>query len=703
MPRIDWRNPLTNALAFAWVTQPSALQIDLVDHGNIAAWSTTAPTFGAWGVQLINTAGAGWRFLTGGNVMTTSRPADGLGDFTLMIIANPISEANGSNAFFQSANDRAFTTPQCGIDFNTDQTSTSVSGVWSSNVYDGTSSYALTAPAGAGWGMDGQHHVYGSIRSSGGTVFNLIFDGRPVTGTANNAGTIQVDVRNWNVGIGCYGDENGTGIGSPQAFVGGFMWNRALSPGEYAAFARDPFQFLIWPADDVQARMFGGMVSLSLGLTGAAAAAGAGSFLPTISFGLPGSAAASAAGALIAAVRPTVTGAAATSAAGTGFSFSDTFTLTGAAAGSGIGSFAATVAITLPGTPGASAAGVLGGWPNPTLTGIQETASAGNFAPTVAFTLPGNARTALAGTFAITSAESFGLTGAAAAGAAGPLVAAVVPVITGAGVSALAGLMTPGVGFTLPGSAVTGAAGLLAITIARALIGAAAAGAAGTFTKTVTATLPGTNTVSNAGLISTPAGINFLLPGALATGAAGAFAKSVAFTLAGAGAASAIGVLAAPVRPAIIGVGLSSAAGAFVATVTFALGGAASTAAAGSLARPVTIALPGIAGYTAIGNLMIGLVQAVIGGAGVAASAGRLVTFPLPVFPGIGVISSAGVMTVPGAASDFAIDGILIRTATGTMRISLIDGPQYKLNGPRRLILVPQARVRAIGHRGRLN
>ncbi len=234
IPQIDWCNPITNELAFFWVTL-AGLQINLAT-GLTGTYTEAVPSVGPYGQQT--------KFVTNGINFSVdplvSSNGVGTGDFSIAALAAPgvtTQTIIGSRAVFtrlvanstynQSAGSTLFSV------FTTPDGST----------YQGATSNAV---------LDGGYHLLHGQRS--GSTYKTYFDGADQTSATGASGT--ADIRGAGDGNGTFivGSDASTGGGQPaDAVVLCAAWNRALSIPEIESFAADPFAFLIFQPDRMRA------------------------------------------------------------------------------------------------------------------------------------------------------------------------------------------------------------------------------------------------------------------------------------------------------------------------------------------------------------------------------------------------------------------------------------------------------------------
>jgi len=169
--------------------------------------------------------------------MITSTGA-GLGDFTLICLANPVAEARISSG----VESNSFTDEWlAGIVFNCSVRSTITSGSFCFK----TDNMAATVADVAG-AVDGGYHLFAGRRR--GTEHNAWVDGvsrTTVTGTVRDVYDTSTDF-----GIGQRANDAADRIATTTNIVLAAAWNRALSNMEMRALGRDPF--VMFRARDVE-------------------------------------------------------------------------------------------------------------------------------------------------------------------------------------------------------------------------------------------------------------------------------------------------------------------------------------------------------------------------------------------------------------------------------------------------------------------
>ena len=224
---IDWSNPLTLGLVFAWI--PGHPEITT---GKLATTSLASIAGAVVGVAAANSPtqrNNEWD----GTFCTTSDYA-GTGDFTMAVLANPASSSAGVvEHLFAQKNDAGGSpyAQACLMAHSADDFSHaggSVAFITYSSTVSGVAYPAL---------CDGKYHLFMGKRY--GTVMQMHIDGVPLTPVGRTLlGITQASSRY--VGVGCAGNQSTNGARDGSAFAA--MWNRALSDAEAASIAANPWQ-----------------------------------------------------------------------------------------------------------------------------------------------------------------------------------------------------------------------------------------------------------------------------------------------------------------------------------------------------------------------------------------------------------------------------------------------------------------------------
>lgn len=335
---------------------------------------------------------------------TMTSSGDGLGDFALLIRANPQSGTSINYAYATLVGGSANA-----ITFNAGNGQVPSSGSFAFFASRGAFSNVYAASQ-----IDGQWHTWVIARSGGATT--LYRDGVPVTLSGTLSGqSILTATETETVGgySGANYGLNGRHVGLVAA------WRRALSAGEMAALSVNPWQLFeprhIW----VPVSAAGGG-DVAVNLTGASSTLSAGSLSSAVAQSVSGAVVTLSTGTLVSAVEQALSGAVSTFSAGT-ITAAAAYTLAGQAATAAAGTIIPAVEQPLTGAAITSAQGSIstsaGGDVSVNLSGQAMTASHGTLAGTVAYNLSGVAITAAAGTLDVSVAQVLsGLSIASAAG-----------------------------------------------------------------------------------------------------------------------------------------------------------------------------------------------------------------------------------------------------------------------------------------------
>ncbi len=163
-----------------------------------------------------------------GNLITTSDGA-GTGDFTLVVLANPVNEAATRYLYGQRING---SNPRMLMSVNTNDAGVSA-GAFRVGVFTPAGNQSVAAEN----MIDGKDRLYGMWRR--GSLFRAYRDGIVIGETTSAAQQITYS-GNESV-IGGLGGSSTQGMHSSSTMGGIAAWNRALSDAEMRLLARDPF------------------------------------------------------------------------------------------------------------------------------------------------------------------------------------------------------------------------------------------------------------------------------------------------------------------------------------------------------------------------------------------------------------------------------------------------------------------------------
>jgi hypothetical protein len=415
---IDWGNPLTRGLAFAW----NAANPRHLENGRLATTDNTGKIIAGIGRAVDSSTGQVNLEWANYQPIVTSDGA-GTGDFTLCLLANPAVAGGGAVEHGLAQKNDAAGAPyaQATLLFHANATAGYVSGSVSFFTY--SSSSAGIAATGK---IDGNWHLWTGTRR--GTTFSLYRDAELIASATDVVRNISQASRY--LAIGSRG--NGTTEAYRDGAAFAFGSNRALSASEIATLASNPWQIFKAPARRLWVAGAGGNGTATI--TGVSGAGQVGALSPSgnASVSLPGASGAGSVGNVVASVsaataitgvngagqvgNTTQTGAAnvaVSTVAGTG--------QVGTVSASGIGAPDGNVAIT--GIAGTGQVGTLAASGNGavSITGIAATGSVGSVTPsvTVTTTITGAIGTGSVGTTTQTGAANATVSSAVGIGLVG--------------------------------------------------------------------------------------------------------------------------------------------------------------------------------------------------------------------------------------------------------------------------------------------
>jgi hypothetical protein len=244
VPRIDWRHPLATGLAFCSVTQVNSVY-DLVS-GKVASIAT----FNASPVTPY-----GHVFTPGATDVTkadfgTWQPLTG-GDTTVFVIANPAASGSQQPALFNQRQHSPDNT-QINLLMNSDKDGVAISGQFALYVQAGAGVVGMGSTV-SGF-VDGNFHAFAGKFISG-SAASVWCDGVNVSGIGYAIVTGTVVGANQAIVVGGCGAQvfDGYAANCPIPLVLG--WNRALSDAEMRYIGKSPYCFLIYPEDEMWARL----------------------------------------------------------------------------------------------------------------------------------------------------------------------------------------------------------------------------------------------------------------------------------------------------------------------------------------------------------------------------------------------------------------------------------------------------------------
>lgn len=224
---INWVNPITKRLAFAW----TGVQLDReLTTGATATTNNASSVIGKHGrashssVSQINTE---WN-----NQFITTSSSDGLGDFTMVVLANPAASNDNIEHIFCQKNDAAGAPySQCLLAANSTFGASALSGSFAFFTYANT--FSAVAAEGA---VDGDWHVFIGVRR--GTSHELYRDGALVASAGLTVKNISQASRY--TAIGSRG--NGTTESYARDVACAYGFDRALSVSEIKSISENPWQ-----------------------------------------------------------------------------------------------------------------------------------------------------------------------------------------------------------------------------------------------------------------------------------------------------------------------------------------------------------------------------------------------------------------------------------------------------------------------------
>lgn len=187
----------------------------------------------------------------------------GTGDFTMMVLANPVAEARLSFPVSQST---GASNPGVLLGFNFNaSTSAAASGSFGLRTRDAVGNTSVTATS----IIDGEYHVFSGRRS--GTTVEVFADG---ASRASATGTVRDFVDGTaGLAIGQRAEHTADRIDTACNIVYATAWNRALTDAEMRLLARDPFimirPYAEWPG--LWTPISAGIESIGNAFAGAAA------------------------------------------------------------------------------------------------------------------------------------------------------------------------------------------------------------------------------------------------------------------------------------------------------------------------------------------------------------------------------------------------------------------------------------------------
>jgi hypothetical protein len=232
--QIDWSHPLSKGLAFVSIlNEKGGKPIELLTKtpANVrdGIWSPNGIDCSA-----ITTTqkGASWDL---SNIKSST--GNGLGDYTILVCANPISE-DTKRALFSQKND-ALGSPytQTWFAVNADASDNSSQNKISMNIYSGAGYGAY-----GNYTFDGNFHTFVGLRKN--ALFSIYVDLQNLSLTTNY---VEGNRTMWKVGLKtAIGSMAGTYTGTQfnRTIKYAYAWNRDLTPTEIKKLYEDPYCFI---------------------------------------------------------------------------------------------------------------------------------------------------------------------------------------------------------------------------------------------------------------------------------------------------------------------------------------------------------------------------------------------------------------------------------------------------------------------------
>ena len=242
---VDWTNPITRALAFAF--NPAAGAANLAD-GKSATTNNTSRQTSQSGV--FAKGAASQRNIEWANYQPiTTSDGVGTGDFTIIAFSNPPAVSGGSSQhIFAQKNDAGgspFAQVQLAAHYNF-STGVHEQGKFTFAIYHPTANQIAETP----FAIDGNWHMWSGVRS--GTTMTLSRDDEVLSSTTSTVRSIlQASPRYLALG----GQGNTTASSLTEGIGCSFAFNRALSYAELKSLYKNPWQIFepeverIWISD----------------------------------------------------------------------------------------------------------------------------------------------------------------------------------------------------------------------------------------------------------------------------------------------------------------------------------------------------------------------------------------------------------------------------------------------------------------------
>jgi Concanavalin A-like lectin/glucanases superfamily len=243
---VDWSHPL--AMGVACVFAEEFPLRDAVTGIVLARGSTTTlvatPYGGANGCDGTTNAQMGYGDAF---VPLTTSTGDGLGDFSLFVIASPAASGSGGASLFGQDDDA--TGDGCFIGVNYNASFGSHSGGVIASIYLGGGGNYDNAYASSG--CDGQLHAFAMTRSLAANSVGLWIDGKAAAATTLSADRNILAAAAPHLFLGGSPDDPVPAINGAIVFAA--AWNRALNASEILQLSLDPYVFLAPPAPGLPA------------------------------------------------------------------------------------------------------------------------------------------------------------------------------------------------------------------------------------------------------------------------------------------------------------------------------------------------------------------------------------------------------------------------------------------------------------------
>jgi hypothetical protein len=234
---LDRRHPLARGLVVCLaLLERAGPTFNLVDAVSLTLGSDAAWEDELWGAALDSTGDAVPIAISSPSdyAPITTSSGDGLGDFTMAVLARPVSNATRTTMFRK----RSSGSQNCGLFANCNSPiNGNAQGNVAFGVRNGTSNNSLTAAS----QIDGGWHLWVGVRSGGNLV--LYRDGVSQA-TASSAALDATEGSSRTLELGGAAHAQTTVFYQGEA-AGAWAWNRALAADEVARFTNAPFGLLV--------------------------------------------------------------------------------------------------------------------------------------------------------------------------------------------------------------------------------------------------------------------------------------------------------------------------------------------------------------------------------------------------------------------------------------------------------------------------